>query len=154
MARVEKRCQRPYVGIGMIQCAVILTLARVLFHVPFEGGWDGLILGTALFIVGSLALGFLISTAAKSQLQAMQASFFYLLPSILLSGFAFPFRGMPIWAQWIGTILPVTHFLRVIRGALLKGLGTGETWPSLAALSAFVLVVTGLAMARYRTTMD
>jgi ABC-2 type transport system permease protein len=144
----------PYVGIGLIQCTVILTLARLLFHVPFEGGWDGLILGTALFIIGSLALGFLISTAARSQLQAMQASFFYLMPSILLSGFAFPFRGMPIWAQWIGTILPVTHFLRVIRGALLKGLGTGETWPSLAALSAFVLVVTGLAMARYRTTLD
>jgi ABC-2 type transport system permease protein len=144
----------PYIGIGLIQTVVILTLARVLFHVPFEGGWLALTLGVALFIIGSLALGFLISTAAKSQLQAMQASFFYLLPSILLSGFAFPFRGMPAWAQTIGTILPVTHFLRVIRGALLKGLGTGESWPSLAALSAFVLVVTGLAMARYRTTLD
>lgn len=121
---------------------------------PFEGGWDALILGLFLFIVGSLALGFLISTAAKSQLQAMQASFFYIMPSILLSGFAFPFRGMPGWAQMLGTILPATHFLRVIRGALLKGLGTGETWPELASLGAFVLVVTTLAMVRYRTTLD
>lgn len=144
----------PYVGIGLIQASFILVLARVLFHVPFEGGWGALILGTALFIVGSLALGFLISTAAKSQLQAMQMSFFYVMPSILLSGFAFPFRGMPAWAQAIGTILPVTHFLRVIRGALLKGLGVFETWPSLAVLSVFVLVVTVLAMARYRTTLD
>jgi ABC-2 type transport system permease protein len=108
----------------------------------------------SLFIIGSLALGFLISTVARSQLQAMQMSFFYMLPSILLSGFAFPFRGMPEWAQALGTILPVTHFLRVIRGALLKGLGMGDTWPSLLALAAFVLVVTVLAMARYRTTLD
>jgi ABC-2 type transport system permease protein len=144
----------PYVGIGLIQATVILVLARVLFHVPFEGGWGALILGTALFIVGSLALGFLISTVARSQLQAMQMSFFYVMPSILLSGFAFPFRGMPIWAQSIGTLLPVTHFLRVIRGALLKGLGVWETWQSLAVLSGFVLVVAIFAMARYRTTLD
>jgi ABC-2 type transport system permease protein len=144
----------PYVGIGLIQTGVILTVARLLFHVPFQGGWGALAIGVLLFIAGSLALGFLISTAAKNQLQAMQMSFFYMLPSILLSGFAFPFRGMPSWAQAIGTILPVTHFLRVIRGALLKGLGTGQTWPDLAALLAFVLVVTTLAMARYRTTLD
>jgi ABC-2 type transport system permease protein len=144
----------PYVGIGLTQTAVVLTVARILFHVPFEGGWLALSIGVALFIVGSLALGFLISTAAKSQLQAMQMSFFYMMPSILLSGFAFPFRGMPNWAQAIGTILPVTHFLRVVRGSLLKGLGTAETWPSLVALGAFVLFVTVLAMARYRTTLD
>ncbi len=144
----------PYVGIGLIQSVMLLGAARVLFNVPFEGGWGALILGLFLFIVGSLALGFLISTAAKSQLQAMQASVFYMLPSILLSGFAFPFRGMPDWAQTIGTLLPATHFLRVIRGALLKGLGTSETWPELAALAAFVLVVTTLAMIRYRTTLD
>jgi ABC-2 type transport system permease protein len=144
----------PYVGIGLIQTVVILTVARVLFHVPFEGGWGAVTLGVSLFIIGSLALGFLISTVARSQLQAMQMSFFYMLPSILLSGFAFPFRGMPEWAQALGTILPVTHFLRVIRGALLKGLGMGDTWPSLLALAAFVLVVTVLAMARYRTTLD
>lgn len=144
----------PYVGIGLIQASVILTLAKVLFDVPFQGGWLALGCGLILFIVGSLALGFLISTAARNQLQAMQMSVFYLLPSILLSGFMFPFRGMPEWAQWIGSVIPVTHFLRVVRGALLKGLGLAETWPSLAALVVFVLVVTTLAMARYRTTLD
>jgi ABC-2 type transport system permease protein len=144
----------PYVGIGVIQSVMLLGTARLLFDVPFEGGWDALILGLFLFIVGSLALGFLISTLAKSQLQAMQASFFYIMPSILLSGFAFPFKGMPGWAQTLGTLLPATHFLRVIRGALLKGLGTAATWPELAALFAFVLVVTTLAMIRYRTTLD
>ena len=116
--------------------------------------WGALGAGLLLFIVGSLALGFLISTAAKNQLQAMQLSFFYIMPSVLLSGFAFPFRGMPGWAQVIGSCLPVTHFLRVVRGSLLKGAGFGEAAPSLAALGAFVLVVTGLAMARYRTTLD
>lgn len=144
----------PYVGIGLIQTAVILSLARLLFDVPFQGGWLALGVGVLLFIVGSLALGFLISTVARSQLQAMQMSVFYLLPSILLSGFMFPFRGMPDWAQAIGSAIPVTHFLRVVRGSLLKGLGVTESWPSLMALVIFVLVVTGLAMARYRTTLD
>jgi ABC-2 type transport system permease protein len=144
----------PYVGIGLIQTAVILTLAKLLFDVPFQGGWLALGAGVLLFIVGSLALGFLISTVARSQLQAMQMSVFYLLPSILLSGFMFPFRGMPDWAQAIGSAIPVTHFLRVVRGSLLKGLGVAESWPSLMALVIFVLVVTSLAMARYRTTLD
>jgi ABC-2 type transport system permease protein len=144
----------PYVGIGLIQASVILTLAKLLFDVPFQGGWLALGCGVLLFIVGSLALGFLISTAARTQLQAMQMSVFYLLPSILLSGFMFPFRGMPEWAQWIGSAIPVTHFLRVVRGSLLKGLGLAESWPGLLALVAFVLVVTSLAMARYRTTLD
>ena len=144
----------PYVGIGLIQTTVILTLAKLLFDVPFQGGWLALGIGVLLFIVGSLALGFLISTVARSQLQAMQMSVFYLLPSILLSGFMFPFRGMPEWAQAIGSAIPVTHFLRVVRGSLLKGLGVAESWPSLLALVIFVLVVTSLAMARYRTTLD
>ncbi len=144
----------PYVGVGLVQTIVVLLLARFLFGVPMEGGWIGLILGLSLFIVGSLALGFLISTAARSQLQAMQMSFFYILPSMLLSGFMFPFRGMPVWAQWLGEIIPVTHFLRVVRGSLLKGQGLIDQWPSLAALTAFVLVVTALAMIRYRRTLD
>ena len=144
----------PYVGIGLIQTAIILLLARLLFGVPFEGGWGALTIGVTLFIVGSLSLGFLFSTLAKSQLQAMQMSVFYLLPSLLLSGFMFPFRGMPEWAQWIGTAIPVTHFLRVVRGALLKGVGVAEMWPSLVALLIFVLAVTALAMSRYRTTLD
>jgi ABC-2 type transport system permease protein len=144
----------PYVGIGLVQTVIILILARFLFGVPMEGGWVGLSLGVALFIVGSLALGFLISTAARSQLQAMQMSVFYIFPSILLSGFMFPFRGMPVWAQLIGEAIPVTHFLRVVRGALLKGQDLGDMWRELLALLAFVCVVTALAMARYRRTLD
>jgi ABC-2 type transport system permease protein len=144
----------PYVIIGLVQTAIILILARFLFDVPMQGGWIGLSVGVSLFIVGSLALGFLISTLARSQLQAMQMTVFYLLPSILLSGFMFPFRGMPVWAQWLGEVIPVTHFLRVVRGALLKGQGLGDMWRELMALIAFVCVVTALAMARYRRTLD
>jgi len=144
----------PYVVIGLIQTGVILVLARLLFHVPMLGGWGALAIGVTLFIVGSLSLGFLFSTLAKSQLQAMQMSVFYILPSLLLSGFMFPFRGMPEWAQWLGSLIPVTHFLRVVRGSLLKGVGIDQTWPSLLALAAFVAVVAGAAMARYRTTLD
>ena len=144
----------PYVIIGLVQTAIILILARFLFDVPMQGGRIGLSVGVSLFIVGSLALGFLISTLARSQLQAMQMTVFYLLPSILLSGFMFPFRGMPVWAQWLGEVIPVTHFLRVVRGALLKGQGLGDMWRELMALIAFVCVVTALAMARYRRTLD
>ncbi|OYX05238.1 MAG: mannose-1-phosphate guanyltransferase [Caulobacter vibrioides] len=144
----------PYVVVGLVQTAVILALAKTLFAVPMAGGWLALALGVLLFIVGSLALGFLISTLARTQLQAMQMSFFYMMPSILLSGFMFPFRGMPDWAQALGSLIPVTHFLRIVRGALLKGLDIAQLWPSLAALVAFVVVISGLAMARYRTTLD
>jgi ABC-2 type transport system permease protein len=144
----------PYVVIGLVQTAIILLLARFLFGVPMMGGWIGLSAGVGLFIVGSLALGFLISTAARSQLQAMQMSVFYIFPSILLSGFMFPFRGMPVWAQWIGQAIPVTHFLRVVRGALLKGQSLADMWRELLALLAFVCIVTALAMARYRRTLD
>jgi ABC-2 type transport system permease protein len=144
----------PYVLVGLIQTVVILVLARVLFDVPFSGGWGALVSGILLFIIGSLALGFLISTVARNQLQAMQMSIFYILPSLLLSGFMFPFRGMPAWAQVIGDAIPVTHFLRIVRGALLKGLGFADLWQSLAALTLFVVVVVSLAMARYRTTLD
>jgi ABC-2 type transport system permease protein len=144
----------PYVGVGLIQTMVVLILARVLFHVPMAGGWAGLSIGVLLFILGSLSLGFLISTLARTQLQAMQLSFFYMLPSILLSGFMFPFRGMPEWTQAIGTIIPVTHFLRVVRGALLKGQSFADMAPSLAALAFFMCAVSALALARYRTTLD
>jgi ABC-2 type transport system permease protein len=144
----------PYVVVGLLQTCVILVLAKFLFDVPMQGGWGALGAGALLFIAGSLSLGFLISTAARNQLQAMQMSFFYIMPSILLSGFMFPFKGMPQWAQDIGTIIPVTHFLRVVRGSLLKGHGLGDAWPSLAALAAFMIVAAGLAMARYRRTLD
>jgi ABC-2 type transport system permease protein len=133
---------------------IILVLAKLLFAVPMAGGWIALTIGVFLFITGSLALGFFFSTLARTQLQAMQMMVFYLLPSILLSGFMFPFRGMPEWAQAIGTAIPVTHFLRVVRGALLKGEGVAVLWPSLTALGVFVCVVTALAMLRYRRTLD
>ncbi|MFO1013718.1 MAG: ABC transporter permease [Caulobacteraceae bacterium] len=144
----------PYVVVGLLQAIVILVMAKVLFAVPMAGGWISLALGVMLFIIASLALGFLISTVAQTQLQAFQLSFFYMLPSILLSGFMFPFRGMPIWAQWIGQVIPVTHFLRVVRGALLKGESIGGLAPELLALAIFMCVVTAIAMARYRTTLD
>jgi ABC-2 type transport system permease protein len=144
----------PFVMVGVIQATLIISMARLLFNVPMAGGWAALILGVFLFIIGSLSLGFLVSTVARNQLQAMQMSFFYFLPSILLSGFLFPFRGMPQWAQWLGTILPVTHMLRVIRGAMLKGVGIGEVLPSLGALTLFVLVVASVAIRQYRTTLD
>jgi ABC-2 type transport system permease protein len=144
----------PYVLVGIVQAAVIIVLARLLFGVPMAGGWFALILGLFLFIVGSLALGFLISTAARNQLQAMQMSFFYMLPSLLLSGFLFPFRGMPEWAQWIGTVIPVTHMLRVVRGSMLKGVGIEGSLESLVALAIFVVVVTAIAVKQYRVTLD
>ena len=144
----------PYVVVGVVQAAIILVLARLLFGVPLEGGWLALAIGMLLFIVGSLALGFLISTVACNQLQAMQMSVFYFLPSILLSGFLFPFRGMPVWAQWLGTILPVTHMLRVVRGSVLKGVGLGDQLANLGALALFTVVVAGLAVKQYRTTLD
>jgi ABC-2 type transport system permease protein len=144
----------PFVLVGIVQATLIIAMARLLFGVPMAGGWAALILGLFLFIVGSLSLGFLVSTLARNQLQAMQMSFFYFLPSILLSGFLFPFRGMPVWAQWLGTIVPVTHMLRVIRGAMLKGVGIMEALPSLGALALFVLIVASPAMKQYRTTLD
>lgn len=144
----------PYVLVGLIQAVVFLVMARLLFAVPMSGGWIALGVGLVLFIVGSLSLGFLISTVSKTQLQAMQMSIFYMLPSILLSGFLFPFRGMPDWAQAIGLAIPVTHFLRVVRGSLLKGVGLENAGGSLLALALFVLVVGAAAMMRYRTTLD
>jgi ABC-2 type transport system permease protein len=144
----------PYVVVGVIQALIILVMARLMFGVPLEGGWLALIVGMALFIVGNLALGFLISTVARNQLQAMQMGMFYFLPSILLSGFLVPFRGMPEWAQWLGTILPITHMLRVVRGSVLKGVGIADQLPNLGALALFVMVVAGLAIKQYRTTLD
>jgi len=144
----------PYIGIGLLQTVLILILARVLFDVPEAGGWNGLALGIVLFITGSLALGFLISTFARTQQQAQLIAQFYFMPSFLLSGFLFPFAGMPAWAQAIGSVIPVTHFLRIVRGSLLKGQGLADDWASIAALGLYVLAVSALAVMRYRTTLD
>ena len=144
----------PYIVVGFIQAGIILGAAAALFDVPMYGA-PGLLFGAmVLYIAALLALGFTISTLARNQLQAMQMTFFFFLPSILLSGFMFPFRGMPRWAQWIGEVFPLTHFLRVVRGVLLKGATFPETWPHLWPLIVFLLATSALALMRYRETLD
>jgi len=144
----------PFVLVGAIQVIVILGAARLLFGVPMEGNPAALLFGLLVFIVANLAVGFLFSTIARNQLQAMQMSFFFFLPSILMSGFMFPFRGMPGWAQVIGEALPLTHFLRVVRGVMLKGSGLPDVWGEIWPMLAFLLAVSVLAIARYRQTLD
>lgn len=147
----------PYVAVGLVQTCVVLILARVLFAVPMAqsfAGWFALGSGIVLFITGNLALGYLFSTLVRSQLQAMQVSFFYMMPSIFLSGFMFPFAGLPRWAQVIGEAIPVTHFLRIVRGSLLKGQVLADMVPDLIALCLFLGVVATLTLARSRRTLD
>jgi len=144
----------PFIFVGYIQVAIILLASRFMFHVPFEGSLVTLSIAAILFIAANLAVGFTFSTFAENQLQAMQLSIFFFLPSLLLSGFMFPFRGMPDWAQVIGQALPLTHFLRIIRGVLLKGNGWAEIWPEIWPIATFVLVVSVLALLRYRKTLD
>jgi ABC-2 type transport system permease protein len=147
----------PYVAVGILQTIVVLCLARLLFAVPLAqtlAGWFALSVGIVLFITGNLALGYLISTVVRSQLQAMQISMFYMMPSLFLSGFMFPFRGLPGWAQALGEVIPITPFLRVIRGSLLKGQVLADMTPDLLALGAFLVAVSVLTIARSRTTLD
>ena len=147
----------PYVFVGIVQVVLILFAAATLFSVPMArtpAGWLALSLGAFLFILCNLCLGYLISTVAKNQLQAMQMSFFYLMPSIFLTGFAFPFYGMPVWARTLGEFLPTTHFLRVVRGALLKEQALVDTGPELLALGLIVFLIAVGAVARSRTTLD
>jgi ABC-2 type transport system permease protein len=144
----------PFVGVGMVQVMVILAAARFLFSVPMVGQPPVLAFGLLCFIVANLAVGFLFSTVARNQLQAMQMSFFFFLPSILMSGFMFPFRGMPAWAQMIGEALPLTHFLRVVRGVMLKGNTLADAWTDIWPLLTFLLVISALALLRYRQTLD
>ncbi|HYD81038.1 MAG TPA: ABC transporter permease [Paucimonas sp.] len=144
----------PYILIGYVQVTVILTAARLMFEVPMLGSVALLSLALIVFMAANLAVGFTFSTIAKNQLQAMQLTFFFFLPSMLLSGFMFPFRGMPGWAQALGEILPLTHFLRIVRGILLKGNGFAEIAPSLWPIGAFMTVAAIVAMLRYRRTLD
>jgi ABC-2 type transport system permease protein len=144
----------PYIVVGLIQSAIILGAARLLFDVPMIGSLSLLGAAMMLYIASLLAMGFAISTLASNQLQAMQMTFFFFLPSILLSGFMFPFRGMPEWAQWLGELFPVTHFLRIVRGILLKGNGAQEMAPHLWPVALFMLVVAAVAMLHYRRTLD
>lgn len=144
----------PYIVVGYVQVTVILLAARFVFDVPMAGSLALLLLCILVFIAANLAVGILFSTVAKSQMQAMQMSFFFFLPSLLLSGFMFPFRGMPQWAQTLGEALPLTHFLRIVRGVLLKGNSALETWPHVWPLLLFIAVAVGLGLKRYRRTLD
>ena len=144
----------PYVGVGAVQTVVVLIAAHYIFGVPFAGPLWVLLLGVTIFVLANLALGFTFSTVAKTQMQAMQLTFFFFLPSLLLSGFMFPFRGMPDWAQMIGEALPLTHFLRIVRGVMLKGAGFGDVQDEMLALLVFTGLAVGLAMLRYKRTLD
>lgn len=144
----------PYILIGYIQVAVILAAGCFLFGVPITGSVPLLLLAAFVFIVANLAMGITFSTLARNQLQAMQMAFFAFLPSILLSGFMFPFRGMPVWAQYLGEILPLTHFLRLVRGIMLKGSGVNEVMQELWPIALFAVLALALAVKRYRRTLD
>ena len=144
----------PYIIVGYIQVTIILAAAKLLFEVPMVGSLLLLSVALVVFIAANLAVGFTFSTLAKNQLQAMQMAFFFFLPSILLSGFMFPFRGMPQWAQWLGEVLPLTHFLRILRGILLKGNEVSEILPNLWPIGVFLLAAGAVALARYRETLD
>ncbi|HEY7872177.1 MAG TPA: ABC transporter permease [Rudaea sp.] len=144
----------PFVGIGLIQVSVVLLLGMLIFHVPIRGTLLDVYAASLAFIIASLALGVFISTLARSQFQAMQLAFFTFLPQILLSGFVFPFQGMPKPAQYLAEIFPMTHFMRLIRGIMLRGASLTELWPELAALAAFCVIVLGIAIARTRKRLD
>jgi ABC-2 type transport system permease protein len=144
----------PYILIGLLQVTIVLVLARVLFSVPIQGSVTVLYLSVLLFIAANLMLGLTISSVARNQLQAMQMTFFFFLPSMLLSGFMFPFRGMPGWAQLIGEALPLTHFLRIVRGVLLKANGWPEIWPEAWPIALFGLVIMAIGLRTFRSTLD
>ncbi len=144
----------PYIVVGYIQAATILLLARLIFAVPILGSVPLLLLVSLPFIAANLGVGLTFSTLARNQLQATQMSFFFFLPSILLSGFMFPFRGMPVWAQTIGEVLPLTHYLRIVRGIVLKGSGLTEIAPQIGPIALFLLLSLGVGLLRYRRTLD
>ena len=144
----------PYIVIGLLQITIVLVLAKVLFDVPMQGSFVTLYVAVLLFIAANLTLGLTFSSLAQNQLQAVQMTFFFFLPSILLSGFMFPFRGMPGWAQVIGEALPLTHFLRIVRGVLLKGNGWTEALPDAWPIALFMLVVIAVGLRFWRSTLD
>jgi ABC-2 type transport system permease protein len=144
----------PYILIGYVQVVLILAISSASFDLPIRGSVLLLVLALGLFIAGNLALGFTFSTMAQNQMQAMQMAQFTLLPSLLLSGFMFPFRGMPAWAQWAGEIFPTTHAFRIVRGILLKGNGPAEILPELWPIAAFAAAMAMIAVWRYRETLD
>ncbi len=144
----------PYILVGAIQVGIVLVMAHFLFHIPFTGSPLAFTAGVSLFIFANLMLGYLISTIARTQMQAMQTAFFVFLPSILMSGFMFPFKAMPMWAQWIGEALPITHFLRIVREVVLKEARLADIVNDLGPLALITLVLASLALLRFRSTLD
>jgi len=144
----------PFVAIGLVQVTVVLGVGKLLFDVPVRGSLVELYGAALVFIVASLSLGIFISTLARTQFQAMQMAFFTFLPQILLSGFMFPYAGMPVPAQWLSEVLPLTHFLRLVRAIMLRGADIVEVWHSLAALGVFIVVVLAVAVSRVHKSLD
>jgi ABC-2 type transport system permease protein len=144
----------PFLGISAVQVVVVLVAAKALFAIPFVGSLGLLLAGVFVFVLALVILGYLISTVARTQMQAMQLTFFFFLPSLLLSGFMFPYRGMPGWAQVLGEVFPLTHFLRLVRSVMLKGADAAAVSRSFVALGIFVVVLALLALLRFRRTLD
>jgi len=144
----------PYVGVGLVQMTAVLVLGRFVFDVPLTGNVFLLYAVALVFVIASLSLGLFVSTLVRTQQQAMQVSFFFVLPNILLSGFMFPRQAMPLVFQWLGALLPLTHFLKVLRGILLKGVGVPALWPEILLLIVFAVGLIGLAVRRFHKTLD
>lgn len=144
----------PFIVVGYVQVIAVILIAILFFGVPMIGSWTLLLVVTLPFILSNLFVGMMISTISNTQLEASQLSIFFFLPSLLLSGFAFPFKGMPMWAQWIGNALPLTHFINIVRGIMLKGIGFFEAWPDIWPILIFMLLMLFIAMKRYRQTLD
>jgi ABC-2 type transport system permease protein len=144
----------PYIAIGYVQVVLIMAIAALVFGLPIRGSIPLLTLALGLFIASNLALGVTFSTIARNQMQAIQMAQFTLLPSFLLSGFMFPFKGMPVWAQWAGELFPITHALRIVRGVLLKGNGLVAIAPELWPIATFTVVIAAIAVWSYRETLD
>ncbi len=144
----------PYVFIGFIQATIILLAAWFIFHVPFAGSLAAVYTATLLFIISSLAVGITLSSLARNQLQAMQLTFFYFLPGVMMSGFMFPFSGMPGWARFLGNLLPITYFNRMIRAIMLKGAGLPDMWVHIWPILLFTFVVMAIAVKCYKRTLD
>jgi ABC-type multidrug transport system permease subunit len=144
----------PYVFIGYIQVFLILIASALFFQLPLRGSLPILLVALGLFIGGNLALGITFSTVSSNQMQAIQFAQFTLMPSFMLSGFMFPFRGMPLWAQWVGELLPTTHAMRIVRGVLLKGNGAPDVLPELWPIALFMLAVVAVAVWSYRETLE
>ncbi len=144
----------PFLLVGYLQTVIVILLAVTFFKIPLLGSATLLFISVLPFILANLAVGITISTLAKTQLEASQVSVFFFLPSMLLSGFAFPFKGMPMWAQWLGNMLPMTHFINIVRGIMLKGIGFAAVWVDLWPMVLFMLIMLMIALKRYRQTLD